>query len=82
MVDLYSEKKTRNTHFRQALLQTKCTNHTFLSGLAISGKTAQNGFTNSRNFTEKTKFSVKLYPSLDQARLSNHVPGLSYFSYS
>jgi hypothetical protein len=55
MVDLYSEKKTRNTHFRHALLQTKCTNHTFLSGLAISGKTAQNGFTNSRNFTEKDK---------------------------
>ena len=28
---------------------------TFLSGLAISGSTAQNGFTNSRNFTEKNK---------------------------
>lgn len=31
----------------------KSTDNTFLSGLAISGRTAQNGLINSRNLTEK-----------------------------
>ena len=34
------------------MIKSKTNVHTFLSGLAISGKTAQNGFTNSKNLTE------------------------------